>query len=69
MLLLKRKNIIFTQLKIGYARKTLISGDSQWIDANRFLQKVNVLIEHVDSSDKVSDLYSGGTGFQSGFWN
>lgn len=33
------------------------------------LHKVNALIEQVDSSDKTSDLYSGGAGFQSGFWN
>jgi len=36
MLLLKRNNIIFTQLKIGYTRKPLFSGDSQWIDANSY---------------------------------
>lgn len=64
MLLFKHKNIIFTQLKIGCTRK-----HSQWTDANRFLHKVNVLIEPVDSSDKTSDLYSGGAGFQSGFWD
>jgi len=33
------------------------------------LHKVNAFIEQVDSSDKASDLYSGGAGFQSGFWN
>jgi len=32
MLLLKRKNKLFTRLKIGYARKPLFSGGSQWID-------------------------------------
>jgi hypothetical protein len=36
MLLPKRKNIIFTQLKTGYTRKTLFSGDSEWIDANSY---------------------------------
>lgn len=33
MLLLKRKNITFTGLKTGYARKPLFSGGSQWIGA------------------------------------
>ena len=33
MLALKCKNIVFTRLKIGYARKPLFSGGNQWIDA------------------------------------
>lgn len=43
MLLPKRKNIIFTQLKTGYTRKTLFSGDSQWIDANSYCIRLRFL--------------------------
>jgi hypothetical protein len=66
MLLLKRKNIIFTQLKIGYTTKPLFSGDSQWIFANIFCTSLLFLL---NKSTQAYDLYSGGAGFQSWLWN
>jgi hypothetical protein len=66
MLLLKRKNIIFTQLKIGYTTKPLFSGYNQWIYANSFHTSLFFLS---NKSTQAYDLYSGVAEFQPELWN